>query len=455
MKPFKGVCGKQCKRKSRLATIEVKQEPVIKEENINGGDDVMNISRPRVEGGYRANYQGPVDFECDFDGIKVEVKCEKEDTGKEKDMAPCGRSNESAANDVGNEEPMSNAIDGQPPQPVDNGKKRNGSSKRRNKRTIPRNQAAKKQKKHKCHVCNYLAGYKSELIRHLRIHTGEKPFQCDVCSKSFAQKIHLNRHKKTHGPKLQFRCSKCNGGFRQESDKTDHERLCDPHQFQCDICGYHTVMKSILTVHMRIHSGDKPFECSICFKSFKTKSALLRHSMVHKDVLPNACSKCGRRFATPDYKETHETRCRRSLFACNQCRYITVYKQSLMRHMQSKHGAKRSIECEICNKQFVHQLKLNQHLLSTHSDQFPFQCSKCFGGYATEDAKKVHENRCGHRQYQCHLCKEFRRGKDVLKIHMRKDHTGERIQCKVCAASFASKGDANLHMKAVHRLKKK
>ncbi|XP_055309683.1 myoneurin-like [Sitodiplosis mosellana] len=114
---------------------------------------------------------------------------------------------------------------------------------------------------------------------------------------------------------------------------------------------------------------------------FDFGSNLQTHSMTHIDGPPNACAKCDRRFATPDDKQAHETRCQRSPFA-------------------------------------------------SHSDQFPIQCLKCFGGYATEGAKEVHENGCGYHHYQCHLCKKYRRDKQDLKIHMRKDHTGERIQCE-------------------------
>ncbi|XP_055312079.1 zinc finger and BTB domain-containing protein 41-like [Sitodiplosis mosellana] len=348
MNTFKGVSGGRRKRKSKRLNVEIKQEPTIKEE-LNSDDDVMNIPRPRFDGRYRTNYEGPFDFGYDFDEVKDEIKCEKEEkeTGKEKDSALCRRSNKSAANDEDNEELMGDEIDVRSPQPVGSGKKQKEGFRRRNKRTIPRNQAAKKQKKHKCHVCNHLACGKYALKIHLRIHTGEKPFECSIFSKSFARNAHLRRH-----------------------------------------------------------------------------------SMTHKDELPNACSKCARRFATPDEKQKHETRCQRSLFACNQCHYKTVQKGHLKRHVQSNYGAKRSIKCEFCRNEFTKKFFLNQHLSSTHSDQYPFKCSKCFGGYATEDAKEGHEHSCGYRQYQCHLCKNYRRYKHHLETHMRKVHTRERIQSR-------------------------
>ncbi|XP_042325060.1 early growth response protein 4 isoform X1 [Sceloporus undulatus] len=78
-----------------------------------------------------------------------------------------------------------------------------------------------------CPVENCIRSFarSDELNRHLRIHTGHKPFQCRICLRNFSRSDHLTTHIRTHTGEKPFSCDDCGRRFARSDEKKRHSKV--------------------------------------------------------------------------------------------------------------------------------------------------------------------------------------------------------------------------------------
>uniref|UniRef100_A0A8C4SP93 Zinc finger protein 40 n=1 Tax=Erpetoichthys calabaricus TaxID=27687 RepID=A0A8C4SP93_ERPCA len=84
-------------------------------------------------------------------------------------------------------------------------------------------QKPKKQGKYVCEYCKRACAKPSVLLKHIRSHTGERPYPCITCGFSFKTKSNLYKHKKSHAHVIKLglvmRADSSGGSLSQESEK--------------------------------------------------------------------------------------------------------------------------------------------------------------------------------------------------------------------------------------------
>lgn len=98
---------------------------------------------------------------------------------------------------------------------------------KRNNPTDGRSRTPPSERPYACPVetCPRRFSRSDELTRHMRTHTGQKPFQCRICMRNFSRSDHLTTHIRTHTGEKPFACDTCGRRFARSDERRRHMKI--------------------------------------------------------------------------------------------------------------------------------------------------------------------------------------------------------------------------------------
>lgn len=192
-----------------------------------------------------------------------------------------------------------------------------------------------------CDTCGKNIITKRGYVRHVRIHTGERPFTCHVCGKQYRSSTDLMRHLRcVHDGIKNYQCDVCGRCFANKGTRNDHRRIhTGERPYICHTCGKAFPTPNSIYVHRRIHTDYFPHQCTSCDKRFRRRQQLIHHIRTHTGEKPHACDICGKCFGVKDEVSRHRlTHSGEKPHVCSICGLCFGQKRYLKSHMKTHHG---------------------------------------------------------------------------------------------------------------------
>ncbi|XP_033742073.1 LOW QUALITY PROTEIN: gastrula zinc finger protein xFG20-1-like [Pecten maximus] len=247
-----------------------------------------------------------------------------------------------------------------------------------------------------CQICYNTFTCRNNMKRHIRLHTGYKPYQCSLCSESFTRKDDIKRHLIRHNYSKPFRCNLCGKGYMDRKTIKTHMRKEHLRKLVhvCPTCGESFDDDQKFQIHKKDHPELKVFQCSACHFTGSNSLMYNKHLLTHDPARTFTCSACDLDFNDP-FKYTNHVKKHRyetnfTSYHCCFCHQICSTYDQFIKHEHTHAQAKRHT-CTICLKQFRYPSNLREHMV-THSNYFMHGVKEEIGAISRRSQSPEEEN---------------------------------------------------------------